>query len=1046
MSITEISIKRPSLIIIIFIALTVIGLFSYKLLKYDLLPKMSPPVVVITTTYPGASPEEVETNVTKPIEDAVASLDKISMLNSTSAEGVSFITIELDQSAKSDIALQDAQRKISPIISTLPEGCKEPQLSKISLDETPVLRMAVTASMPSKEFNQFLIDNVQPRLTNVPGVGQLYMFGGDEREIKVNLDYERLKANGLSIAQVTQAVKSANMDFPTGKIDKSERQFIVRLAGKFTGIEQFKDIVIGTSKAGGEIRLRDIAEVQDGQKDYTRINRLNGKQAIGLFIVKQADANSVEVSKLARKVLTDMENEYKGINLKFDIAQDSSEFTVAAAGAVVHDLELAVILVALVMLVFLHSLRNSLIVMVAIPASMVSTFIGMYLFGFTLNLMTLLGLSLVVGILVDDSIVVLENIYRHLEMGKDSRQAALDGRNEIGFTALSITLVDVVVFLPLSLLPGVVGNIMREFSIVVLLSTMMSLFVSFTITPMLASRFSKVQHLSNATIGGRLSLMFENAFSALQRGYEALIRICLNNKTITAALAIGIFMGSVQLAKRGFIGSEFFKASDKGEFSVVIELPTGSSFENTNAYSRQVEDMISKMPEVARIYANVGSSTEGFLSSSSNNISEIIVTLVPKEERKYSTDDMIEIVKEKVAKVPGVRPRVNPIGIFGSANMTPLQLIVSGSNPDSVAKSVNIVQNIVRNTGGTTDIRLSVEDGKPEARVKIDRQKLGAYGLSVGEVGQTLQIALRGDDESTFRDGNTEYDIRIWLDEFDRSNIENLKHITFVNKQGQQIELQQFAEVTQSIGPAKLQRQNRNAAVTIFAQVKGRGVGDVANEIDAAIAKAKLPIGIQTNYTGDVKNQRESAMNMGLAVLAAIIFVYMIMVALYDSFIYPFVVLFSIPLAVIGAFLALALTMNTFNTFTQLGLIMLVGLVAKNAILLVDFANEQKKLGKNSFEALVEAGKERLRPILMTTIAMVIGMLPIAMAKGAGGEWKNGLGWVLIGGLSSSMFLTLVFVPVVYLTVDNIIAFIQRIVGNRKKKSESGNAEMVTGA
>lgn len=1038
MSITEISIKRPSLIIIIFAALTVIGLFTYSQLKYDLLPKISPPVVVITTVYPGASPEEVETSITKLVEDAVASIDKIEALNATSSEGVSFVTIELAQDADPEVALQDAQRKVSGIVGQLPTGAKQPQLSRISLDETPVLRMAVTSTMPTKQFNQFLKDEVQPRLTNVSGVGQLFMFGGDEREIKINLDIEKIRSNGMAIAQVSQSIKLANMDFPTGKIEQGDNQYTVRLAGKFTDIEQLKNIVVGTSRAGGEIRLRDIAEVQDGQKEYTRLNRLNGKQAVGLFVVKQADANAVEVSKNARALLLKIEQEYAHLNLKFDIAQDSSEFTIQAAESVIHDLELAVVLVALVMLVFLHSIRNSLIVMVAIPASLVATFIAMYLFGFTLNLMTLLALSLVVGILVDDSIVVLENIYRHLEMGKNPREAALDGRNEIGFTAMSITLVDVVVFVPLSLLSGVIGGIMREFSIVVLVSTLMSLFVSFTITPMLASRFSKLQHLNNSTIGGRLSLWFESLFESLKNGYESLLRASLRQKIVTSVLAIAMFMGSVQLAKRGFIGSEFIAVSDKGEFSVLLELPSGSSFENTNAVSRQVEELLRKIPEVSRVYANVGSSTEGFLSSSSNNISEVIVTLVPRDKRKRSTDEMINFVKDQVsAAVPSVRPRVNPIGIFGSANLTPFQLIVSGSNSDSVSKAANMVQNIIRGIGGTTDLRLSIEDGKPETRIKIDREKLGAFGLSVAEVGQTLQIALRGDDDSKFRDGNTEYDIRIFLDEFDRSKIDNLKHITFVNRVGQQIELQQFADVTQSIGPSKLQRQNRNAAITIFTQVKGRGVGDVANEVDAAIAAKKLPVGIKTLYTGDVKNQREGGKSMGLAMLAAIIFVYMIMVALYDSFIYPFVVLFSIPLAVIGAFLALALTMNTFNTFTQLGLIMLVGLVAKNAILLVDFANEQKKLGHSSFDALIEAGKERLRPILMTTIAMVIGMLPIAMGKGAGGEWKNGLGWVLIGGLTSSMFLTLVFVPVVYLATDNMIAFFRRITGRDKKEVEA---------
>jgi HAE1 family hydrophobic/amphiphilic exporter-1 len=1041
MSLTEISIKRPSLIIVIFLALSIIGIFCYSLLQYELLPKMTPPVVTIMTPYPGASPSEVEKSVSRPIEDAVSTLDKIADLHTRSQEGLSLVTIELAQDADVDLALQDAQRKVNSITSTFPADVKTPMLGKIKLDETPILRLGLTSEADSRAFYQYTKDFIQPRLSGIEGVGQIVIIGGEAREIKINLDMPKIRSLGISIMQVTQAIKAANLDYPTGKIKDTDGQFIVRLAGKFQSISEIGNLIIGTSRQGGQIKLKDIAEIQDGLRDYERINRLNGVSSIGLLVVKQADANAVDVAQRVKAELAAIEKENQKTKLKFDVAQDASVFTVAAAEAVKHDLLLAILLVAGVMLIFLHSLRNSLIVMIAIPTSLVATFIAMWIFGFSLNLMTLLALSLVIGILVDDSIVVLENIYRHLEMGKDSRTAALEGRNEIGFTALSITLVDVVVFLPLALLTGIVGNIMREFAVTVVVATLMSLFVSFTITPMLASRFSKLHAPSNS-LWSKIISVFESGMEGLKKNYSQILSWCLSlpGALITTVFALGLFYSAIMLPKWGLIGNEFMTYSDRGEFSVVVELTPGVKLEQTNQVSQKVEALLSDIPEVNKIYANVGAAAEGFLDQSANNISEIIVTLTDKEKRTRSTDEVIEEVKSKLLSIPGIKARVNPIGIFGTANFTPIQLVISGAEHDSVMVAARQIQNLLAQIPGTADVRLSVEEGKPEMRIDIDRDKMALYGLTMAEVGATLNIALRGDDKSTFRDGPTDYDIRIALDEFDKAKTEKLEEITFTNRLGQIIPLAQFASVNFTTGPSLLQRENRNPAVTLLSQAIGRPSGDIARELNSKMEKLKLPESIKTKWLGDIKNQNESGASMGLAMGASIIFVYLIMVALYDSFLYPLVVLFSIPLATIGAFYALALTMSSMSIFTMLGLIMQGGLVAKNAILLVDFTNHLKEKGFELKNALIEAGQERLRPILMTTLAMIIGMLPIALTKGAASEWKNGLAWVLIGGLTSSMFLTLVFVPVVYQAADKMVLFFKYIpsfFNRRKTKAES---------
>ncbi|MEW6061833.1 MAG: efflux RND transporter permease subunit, partial [Bacteroidota bacterium] len=575
MTITELAIKRPTLIVVIFSVLGVLGLFSYSMLNYELLPKISPPIITINTLYPGASPYEVETNVTKLIEDAVAGIDKIDAVRSSSFEGASFVFVEFKQDAKIDVVLQEATRKVSAIVSQLPNGAKQPTLSKIALDETPVLRIGVTSEMDSRQFYQFLKDRIQPRLSKLAGVAQVVLTGGEEREIKVNLDAEKLHAYGLSVLHVTQAIKSANLDFPTGKIKDTDGQFIVRIAGKFNSIDDLRQLVVARSRQGSDIHLDDIAEVQDGTKELSQLARVNGSTAVGLQLLKQSDANAVNVSKIVREELKKIEDEFKAQGVHFDVAQDTSTFTLDAANAVKFDLALAIAMVAIIMLLFLHSIRNSLIILVAIPTSLISTFVFMYALGFTLNLMTLLGMSLVIGILVDDSIVVLENIYHHLEKGKEPRQAALVGRNEIGFAALSITLVDVVVFLPLSLVSGLVGNIMREFALVVVGSTLMSLFVSFTITPMLASRFAKLERLTDRTLMGKFALAFEKFYHAFTLHYDRLLKWSLSHKKVVVAASFLLFVGSCTLPALGVIGNEFIAKTDRGEFGVTIELPPG---------------------------------------------------------------------------------------------------------------------------------------------------------------------------------------------------------------------------------------------------------------------------------------------------------------------------------------------------------------------------------------------------------------------------------------------------------------------------------------
>jgi len=1036
MTLTELSIKRPTLIVVLFSVLGILGLFSYRQLQYELLPKMTPPVVTVSIRYPGASPGEVETSLTKPVEEAVSAIEKISSITSTSSDGLSIVAIEFSNSADIEKSLQDAQRKINEVRDRFPGEAKAPVITRFALDEVPVLRIGATSSLPDTEFYQLLKDNVKPLLSSVDGVGQVYLLGGSEREIRVNIDLEKLQSYSLTVPDVLKEVGKANLDFPTGKIDDRDKQFVVRLAGKFTTIEELQALALRSSPTAGTVYLRDVAEVEDGFKEITSLTRVNGRSAVGIVIMKQSDANTVDVSRLTRVALSRLETLYKSKNLSFDIAQDASTFTLEAVTAVQHDLFLAVLLVALVMLLFLHSLRNSLIVLVSIPTSLVTTFIGMYLFDFSLNLMTLLSLSLVVGVLVDDSIVVLENIYRHLERGEEPREAALAGRNEIGFTALSITLVDVVVFLPLSLVSGIVGNILREFSIVMVISTLVSLLVSFTLTPLLASRFSKVEKYTGKNLLERFAIGFERNFQRMRETYLKTLQWSLKHPLKVILSSVALLFASFSLLAFGLIGGEFMSVSDRGEFSVKLELEPGTRLEDTNRLTRMVERRLSQMPEVQKLLVTVGASTEGFFNQSADNISELNVRLSSKEERSSSTNEIMQKIRVGLKDIPGLKTSINPIGIFGTANETPVIVIISGPLRAQVTRVAEALRDSVKTIPGTADVKLTSSPGSPEMRVVVDREKMASFGLSIADVGAALRTAYAGDEAGKYREGESEYDIRVILDKYYRQDTGTLSEITFRTPQGEMVRLGQFVSFEQDRGYTILQRKDCNNAVWVKAQVIGRPVGSVGQDIERVLGNMKkrgiMPSTVSHAYESDLKRQGESFTTMLLSFMVAIIFVYLIMVALYDSYAWPMVVMFSIPLAIIGALFALAITGKSLSIFTILGIIMLVGLVGKNAILLVDFINKFRLEGMEMHEAIIESAKERLRPILMTTLTLIFGLLPIALSGSSGSEWKSGLAVALVGGLASSMFLTLLVIPVVYVWFDRLL---QKISALRHKPS-----------
>lgn len=1019
MNLTKLSIEKPKLAVVLFSLVIFLGITSYFYLSYELVPKFNPPVLTVTTIYPGASPTEVESKISIKIEDALSSMEYIDEIGTYSYENFSLIRLMMKPEADIDKTLQAAQRKLQVVLPELPAGAHRPTLSKFDFDDLPILRLAVFSNLSDMELSRFAGDQIQPALSQVPGVAEVRILGESIREITIQVDPKKLEAHHSSILQVVQAIRMANLEVPAGKIAGDKSQTFIRLAGRFENLDELKQIVINeNTQYGFKVRLKHVAEIVDGAKELKVISRINGENALGLDIKKQSDANAVDMSILVRARLDELVAENKDIEFRYKVASDTSEFTVKAANTVMEDLGLAVILVSLIMLLFLHSLRNSLIVLISIPTSIISTFVVMYLLGYSLNLLSLLGLSLAIGILVDDSIVVIENIYRHIEMGKDKVRSAYEGRMEIGFTAISITLVDVVVFLPIIFSSGLVADLLRQFSVVIVASTLMSLFVSFTLVPLLASRFAKLENLKEHGFFGNFLSGFESMINALIDFIVGLLKWAFNHKITTLILAVTLFMASLGLIFTGYIGIEFVKSGDRSEIMVELELPKNATIHETNRLTSQVEQYLLGIPDVLSVFTNIGITSSGKVEFNTSNLAELSIKLIDKTKRRYSTAFMARKIKlDLESTIPDIRVNPVEINIIGLRDDDAVQVTFLGESLDDLTEVAESVYDILDNIPGVIEIKNSLAQRSTELNVEIDRTKMDLLGIDLPQVAGTIRTAFNGNQDAKFEDQGEEYDINIILDAFNRQRVSDIEKLTVINKKGQTIPFKQFVEIVEKPGPALLERTNRAKSVTLKSQVIGRPAGSIGSELQLALNETELPENVSYFFGGQTKRTMEGVMTMTTAFAISIILVYLILVALYDSYYYPFVVLFSIPLAIIGALLALALAKQSLSIFSILGLIMLVGLVGKNAILVVDFTNNLREKGFELKEALIEATKLRFRPILMTNITMVIGLMPIALAQGAGSEWKNGLAWALIGGLSSSMFLTLIIVPVIYYLV-----------------------------
>jgi len=1024
MNITEISIKRPSLIIVLFSVFALLGIIGFKNLSYELMPDFNQPVVVIKTVYPGAEPNEVETSVSRKIEDALSNLEGVDYLVTKSLPNASVIIANLKYGTDLDKTMQDAQRYIDNIRKDLPKDILSPEMSKVSPNDLPIMSVSATSNLKPTEFYQKMKDDFLPQIQQIKGVAEITILGGEEREIQVKVDKEKLKLYKISLYQVVEAINRSGIDLPAGKIQTETENNAVRLVGKYNDIADIQNVQIAMPFPGSPVYVKDIAEVTDGIKEITSYSRFNGKTGIGLMVKKQGDANAIDVSTLIKEKFQSIEEHNANSDVKFVVTDDSTDNTIAAVNSVVVDLIMAVILVSLVMLLFLRSYRNALIVAVAIPTSLITAFGTMWLLGYTLNLMTLLAMSLVIGVLVDDATVVLENIQRHLDMGKDKRKAAMDGRMEIGFSAVSITLVDVVVFVPILFLQVFVADMLQQFSVVIIVTVLTSLLVGFTLTPWLASRIGEKDNLKPSNIFNRFLLWFEKQLDRFINWYSGTLKWVLNHKLIFTGFVLLLFVGTAVMMKQGIIGKELIATGDQGKFRLALEFDKNVCIEQNNKVSEKIETYILQQPEVESVFSNVGGPSTGMgsLGVGSANKTEFTVQLKHKKEtNNLSTEVFMRKLRDDLQNdFSGVNYSIMTLGLI--PRTAPIEITLSGSDLSKVMQTGNDLKDIIEKIPGADNVRLSVETGSPELKVIPDKDKMQRLGLNTAYLGINLRTAFTGNDDATLTEDGTEYPVRIWLDKFSRQNEDDIKQLNIINPMGVSIEVSQIASIEKDNSLSLLERKDRQPAVTLTADALGRPSGTVADDVVAYINKNPLPDGIQMTWGSDIKRQNDSFGALGSVLLISFVLIYLIMVALYDSYIYPFVALFAIPVAAIGAFLALNLSLSHLSLFALLGLIMLMGLVTKNSILIVDFTNQMKAEGKHYKEAIVLASKGRMRPILMTTLSMAIGMLPIALATGTSAEWKNGLAWVIIGGLLSSLALTVYLVPMVYDIVDSLKA------------------------
>lgn len=1037
MRITEFSLRNPLIVTAIAIVLLCFGLYGYTSMGVGIVPKVTFPGVTIITTDSGADPATIETQVTKPIEDAVATLPNVDRITSTSSEGVSSVTVQFTTAANATLAPVEVERTVNSVRNKLPSSADPPSISTFDTSAFPVITVAASGPQTPEQLKSVATDRIQRAFERVPGVQSVQVQGGTDREIHVNVDVKKLQAYGLGINTVQQALANEQIEAPAGLLTASGKDTSVRLNALVSTPAQLGQIIVSQTSAG-PIYLKDVASIDDSIKTVQVIDRVNGTPAVTIIATKTADANTLAVSQGVRKAMVDLQPELpQGMQLY--VVSDAADYTQQSFFTVRKTLLEAVFLTGLILLLFLHTWRSTLIVLVAIPTSVLTTMGIMLVAGQNLNLFSMLAMTLAVGILVDDSIVVLENIYRHMGLGEPPVLAALKGRSEIGLAALTITMVDVVVYVPLSLISGIAGDFIRPFPLVIAFATLTSLVVSFTLTPMLASRFLTASH---ALKEGRSPLaafgrVWDRGFEALAAGYRRLIHgvlfgrlLFLGMRWLVIVVGLATFAFGISLFATGRIGIDIFPSGDQSEVDLTLTMPPATTLEATNAVVQQIEAKLKVTPEVREVYSLTGGTPNGF-SNAAGDTSQILVLLVPPTQRSRSSSQIADQLRQSLdPHIVGSRLTIglpNAFG-FGGFGAQPIQVQVQGPDPAILNPLVDQVTAAVKSVPGAIEVNNQNEKRQPEYIIRVDRAKAADLGVTAQTAANALSTAINGTVAAKFRQpGQDDVDIRVLTDPAYRATPDNLPNLPILSNNGTVVQLGQLGTITSGSAPTEIDHYNRLRSVTVSASAIG-AASSVQQQVQAKVDKLPLPPGYTITYSGFASTGLSAFADIFKALGVAVVLMYLLMLMLFRSVTLPLAVLMSLPLAVVGALGAMALTGTPFTLFSLLGFAVLLGLVGKNAILLVDYTDTLRKRGHERNAALLEAGPTRLRPIVMTTASIFAGLAPVALGIEPGSELLRSAAVVLIGGLLTSTLLTLVFVPAMYTIFDDIQEFVVGLI------------------
>jgi hydrophobic/amphiphilic exporter-1 (mainly G- bacteria), HAE1 family len=1018
---SDLSIRRPVFTVIMMAMLLIFGLISYPALGVDLMPKIEAPYVTIKVLYQGADPDVVETRVLQPIEDAVSTISGVKRITSSGVESFGMVIIEFELEVSADRAAQDVRDKVAKVQNDLPSDAEAPVVEKLDIGAAPVVTLVLTGPANESMSRATWVADKRARaqIQRINGVASVDIIGKQEREIHLVADPDKLRTFGLTLPDIQQAVSYGNLDVPGGRVTTQDAELLIKTHGEAASLKQLEELVIA-SPGGVPIRISDVAKVLDSTEEVRTLASFNGKQALTLLVRKQSDANTVAVSDAVMKAVKAQTIQLPP-GYRLDIAQDASTFTRHAIEDVLFDLMFGAALAVAVIALFLRNLRATFISALALPTSVIATFAFMRAMHFTTNVLTMLALSLSIGMLIDDAIVVIENIHRHLEMGKTPKQAASDGAKEIGLAVLATTLSIVAVFVPVALMKGIVGRFFFEFGMTVTFAVLVSLFVSFTLTPMASSVLLK-PHSENA-----LSRAIGKVLSALDRGYRTMVGWVLSHRAVTVLAGVCALVAAVFLARR--LPSEFMSANDQGEIDVVFTMPEGTSLDATYRRGEEIRKVAaSSVREFKYALVLVGTGMRQKV-----NEGKVFVKLSGSKERTRTQNDIIgdlRVVMEK--QFPGADIGINAGSIVGNAGgdmmAKPLQIQLRGDNSEQLRKSANKLKGELSKRAGIVDLTISDRGSRPQFGFSIDRDKVAGAGLMPAQVALAVRTAINGTEVSQFRDGGDRYKVVLMAPDRFRSDRKAVLTLPLRGPAGNVVEVGELLRTVPEQAPAQIDREDRIRQVTVSANLKGIALGPAQTIVQQA-AKATIPAEVALKFVGQGQIMAESFANMLAALLLAIVIIYMVLAAQFESFMHPLTIMVSLPLSLVGALGALLLAGQTLSIMSFIGIIMLMGLVTKNAILLVDNANQRRAEGKTVRESMIEAGAARLRPILMTTGAMIFGMLPVALGLGEGSEMRMSMGTTVIGGLITSTMLTLLVVPAIYSSIEGLRQWGRRMLG-----------------